>query len=350
VRDPMPVVSSSERRTNWCYPLQCYQLSYHGSSRFDLDQVQWTTKKGSFGHGKRRMNSRTSMAQRDDVIKRTVYVFVFRLLKELELGQKGYWRSDLGQKPCCESNERRSIWHKMEQQLCLKNDAAQWETPSKHTSSISKEENRKSTGKFGKKVVLVGAGEEFSGTERKIASVGLPLNCKVADVVRNGVWCWPPELSNCFDALVAVTLPSVDDGMNERVLWRTNKGRLVDFSVSYGWYVADNCWFQLLECFDMLLYNWHMKIIVESELVEVVDAIPCASVVDKPKDKAMSDKASDVIKEKPKNELTEDKTTRIRAAFVSSFFAINILLKKLIQLMMCYVIQLVKLLSSNAIV
>ncbi|GJW86879.1 hypothetical protein Tco_0162219, partial [Tanacetum coccineum] len=75
----------------------------------------------------------------------------------------------------------------------------------------------------------------------KIASVGLPLNCEVADVVRNGVWCWPPELSNCFDALVAVTLPSVDDGMNERVLWRTNKGRLVDFSVSY---VADNCWFQ----------------------------------------------------------------------------------------------------------
>ncbi|PWA49352.1 Ataxin-2, C-terminal [Artemisia annua] len=31
-------------------------------------------RKGSFGHGKRRMNSRTSMAQRDDVIKRTVYV------------------------------------------------------------------------------------------------------------------------------------------------------------------------------------------------------------------------------------------------------------------------------------
>ncbi|XP_021999006.1 polyadenylate-binding protein-interacting protein 11 isoform X1 [Helianthus annuus] len=31
-------------------------------------------KKGNFGHGKRRMNSRTSMAQREDVIKRTVYV------------------------------------------------------------------------------------------------------------------------------------------------------------------------------------------------------------------------------------------------------------------------------------
>ncbi|KAI3762363.1 hypothetical protein L1987_52791 [Smallanthus sonchifolius] len=32
------------------------------------------TRKGSFGHGKRRLNSRTSMAQRGDVIKRTVYV------------------------------------------------------------------------------------------------------------------------------------------------------------------------------------------------------------------------------------------------------------------------------------
>ncbi|KAI3814294.1 hypothetical protein L1987_19045 [Smallanthus sonchifolius] len=31
-------------------------------------------KKGNFGQGKRRMNSRTSMAQREDVIKRTVYV------------------------------------------------------------------------------------------------------------------------------------------------------------------------------------------------------------------------------------------------------------------------------------
>ncbi|KAI3705864.1 hypothetical protein L1987_76113 [Smallanthus sonchifolius] len=33
-----------------------------------------TRRKGNFSHGKRRMNSRTSMAQRDDVIKRTVYV------------------------------------------------------------------------------------------------------------------------------------------------------------------------------------------------------------------------------------------------------------------------------------
>ncbi|XP_022037627.1 polyadenylate-binding protein-interacting protein 11 isoform X2 [Helianthus annuus] len=32
------------------------------------------TRRGNFAHGKRRMNSRTSMAQRDDVIKRTVYV------------------------------------------------------------------------------------------------------------------------------------------------------------------------------------------------------------------------------------------------------------------------------------
>ncbi|KAI7738205.1 hypothetical protein M8C21_027158 [Ambrosia artemisiifolia] len=33
-----------------------------------------TRRKGNFGHAKRRTNSRTSMAQRDDVIKRTVYV------------------------------------------------------------------------------------------------------------------------------------------------------------------------------------------------------------------------------------------------------------------------------------
>ncbi|KAJ9706369.1 hypothetical protein PVL29_001741 [Vitis rotundifolia] len=37
-------------------------------------QVNGRRKKNNFGQGKRRMNSRTSMAQRDEIIRRTVYV------------------------------------------------------------------------------------------------------------------------------------------------------------------------------------------------------------------------------------------------------------------------------------
>lgn len=33
-----------------------------------------TQKKNGFGHAKKRVNSRTSMAQREEIIRRTVYV------------------------------------------------------------------------------------------------------------------------------------------------------------------------------------------------------------------------------------------------------------------------------------
>lgn len=36
--------------------------------------VSWFQKKSNYGQGRRRMNSRTSMAQREEVIRRTVYV------------------------------------------------------------------------------------------------------------------------------------------------------------------------------------------------------------------------------------------------------------------------------------
>ncbi|GJU99359.1 hypothetical protein Tco_1328630, partial [Tanacetum coccineum] len=110
-----------------------------------------------------------------------------------------------------------------------------------------------------------------------------------------------------FQALedMSIDIWKMRDGLKKEEL-----GRLDDQIVGGVKVVRDEAVLYLgllLECFDMLLYNWHMKIIVESELVEVVDVIPCASVVDKPKDKTVSDKASDVIKEKPKNELLKDK-------------------------------------------
>lgn len=39
-----------------------------------LSCLSYAQKKSNYNNGKRRMNSRTSMAQREDVIRRTVYV------------------------------------------------------------------------------------------------------------------------------------------------------------------------------------------------------------------------------------------------------------------------------------
>lgn len=33
------------------------------------------------------------------------------------------------------------------------------------------------------------------------------LDCKLADVIDNGSWNWPPELSNTFDGLLAISPP-----------------------------------------------------------------------------------------------------------------------------------------------
>ncbi|GKD01847.1 RNA-directed DNA polymerase, eukaryota, reverse transcriptase zinc-binding domain protein [Tanacetum coccineum] len=68
-----------------------------------------------------------------------------------------------------------------------------------------------------------------------IASFGLSLNCKVADIIKNGEWDWPIELSQMFDALTIIPKLGLVDGMSDMIFWKSNKGRLLNFFVSSVW-------------------------------------------------------------------------------------------------------------------
>nr|GEW90938.1 hypothetical protein [Tanacetum cinerariifolium] len=68
-----------------------------------------------------------------------------------------------------------------------------------------------------------------------IASSGLNLHCKVADVIINGEWNWPMNLSNMFDALNVISPPYITEGRNDKVVWKSYNGRFLDFSVSNVW-------------------------------------------------------------------------------------------------------------------
>ncbi|GJU98240.1 hypothetical protein Tco_1327511 [Tanacetum coccineum] len=56
----------------------------------------------------------------------------------------------------------------------------------------------------------------------KIQYAGLSLKTKVADVVDNGKWIWLKFLSDEFYGLTAISPPSLINGKNDKVLWKTN--------------------------------------------------------------------------------------------------------------------------------
>ncbi|GKG33881.1 RNA-directed DNA polymerase, eukaryota, reverse transcriptase zinc-binding domain protein, partial [Tanacetum coccineum] len=62
--------------------------------------------------------------------------------------------------------------------------------------------------------------------------MGLPLSCKVADVIKNGAWDWPVDISNSFDALSVIPPPILVQDKPDVVTWKSVKGRLYDFFVS----------------------------------------------------------------------------------------------------------------------
>nr|GEY62813.1 hypothetical protein [Tanacetum cinerariifolium] len=72
-------------------------------------------------------------------------------------------------------------------------------------------------------------------SKRMIASSGLNLQNKVADVIKNGEWNWPVNLSNMFDALNVISPPCITEGRNDKVVWKSCNGRFLDFSVSNVW-------------------------------------------------------------------------------------------------------------------
>nr|GEU35244.1 hypothetical protein [Tanacetum cinerariifolium] len=70
---------------------------------------------------------------------------------------------------------------------------------------------------------------------RMIASSGLNLQSKVANVIKNGEWNWPVNLSNTFDALNVISPPCISEGKNDKVVWKSCNGGLLDFSMSNVW-------------------------------------------------------------------------------------------------------------------
>ncbi|GKE02345.1 putative reverse transcriptase domain-containing protein, partial [Tanacetum coccineum] len=72
-------------------------------------------------------------------------------------------------------------------------------------------------------------------SKRKMYYSGLSLDCKVANVIENGVWKWPRGLSMEFDGLNAIEPPCLTEGKKDKVFWKTVSGRLKDFSVYIVW-------------------------------------------------------------------------------------------------------------------
>ncbi|GKD81897.1 RNA-directed DNA polymerase, eukaryota, reverse transcriptase zinc-binding domain protein [Tanacetum coccineum] len=70
---------------------------------------------------------------------------------------------------------------------------------------------------------------------RDIMYSGLSIDCKVADVIKNGMWEWPANIASKFDGLTVIFPPCLLEGKLDKVQWKNNKGRQKDFSVSEAW-------------------------------------------------------------------------------------------------------------------
>ncbi|GJW24413.1 RNA-directed DNA polymerase, eukaryota, reverse transcriptase zinc-binding domain protein, partial [Tanacetum coccineum] len=72
-------------------------------------------------------------------------------------------------------------------------------------------------------------------SKREILHSGLSLNCKVADVIKDGKWFWPEELVGKYDGLSVISPPCLVADKPDKVVWKNNRGRCYDFSVSEVW-------------------------------------------------------------------------------------------------------------------
>ncbi|GKB63682.1 hypothetical protein Tco_0919868 [Tanacetum coccineum] len=72
-------------------------------------------------------------------------------------------------------------------------------------------------------------------SKKRIDSSGLSLGSKVADVIKNGVWDWPMEITKTFDALTIISPPCLVKGKHDKVVWKSIKGVKFDFSLSRVW-------------------------------------------------------------------------------------------------------------------
>nr|GEX46926.1 hypothetical protein [Tanacetum cinerariifolium] len=72
--------------------------------------------------------------------------------------------------------------------------------------------------------------------KRKIYYFRLSLKAKVADVIDSGKCKWPKALCNEFDGLLCIDPPIICEDKSDKIMWRTNSGRHINFSVFSVWY------------------------------------------------------------------------------------------------------------------
>ncbi|GJU23403.1 reverse transcriptase zinc-binding domain-containing protein [Tanacetum coccineum] len=69
---------------------------------------------------------------------------------------------------------------------------------------------------------------------RDIHNAGLSFQSKVSDIVVQGSWVWPHNLSSKYSFLNDYVTP-VHDEVLDRMVWRNRQGRIENFSVSQVW-------------------------------------------------------------------------------------------------------------------
>ncbi|GKB62983.1 putative RNA-directed DNA polymerase [Tanacetum coccineum] len=72
-------------------------------------------------------------------------------------------------------------------------------------------------------------------SKRDIYDAGLSLNCKVAELVWNGVWKWPAMLTDKFAFLSHLPPPLLFHDRKDKVFWKSNAGKIIDLSIKAVW-------------------------------------------------------------------------------------------------------------------
>ncbi|GJR52155.1 hypothetical protein Tco_1402676 [Tanacetum coccineum] len=55
---------------------------------------------------------------------------------------------------------------------------------------------------------------------------------KVRDMIVNGGWVWPNDWFEKFLLSTSLEVPSIDEQVEDKIVWKTNNGKLVDFTVN----------------------------------------------------------------------------------------------------------------------
>nr|GEZ31680.1 hypothetical protein [Tanacetum cinerariifolium] len=70
---------------------------------------------------------------------------------------------------------------------------------------------------------------------RVIYLVGLDINAKVIDLIENNNWCCPIDWMTEYDTVIDVPVLTLNNDVEDRIVWCNKKGKEKDFSASEVW-------------------------------------------------------------------------------------------------------------------